>query len=69
MLHQLDSNFIIIKQWVSEDDRNILFDHTKKIREKRNRSKASISGTILTRTVKITNTGADPGKAVDSRDR
>ena len=35
MLHQLDSNFIVIKQWINEDDRNFLFDHTKRLRERK----------------------------------
>lgn len=65
-LHQLDSNYLVIKQWIPEGDQEVLFDHTRKIREKQNRSKASTSGTVLTRTVeKIADTEADPGKALD----
>lgn len=30
-----DSNYIVIKQWIPEGDQIILFDHTKKLREKK----------------------------------
>ena len=28
-----DSNYIIIKQWIPEADQDILFEHTRKLRE------------------------------------
>lgn len=30
---QRDSNYIIIKQWISEDFQEELFDHTRRLRE------------------------------------
>lgn len=36
LLHsQRDPNFIIIKQWIPEADQDILFEHTRKMREGR----------------------------------
>lgn len=30
-----DSNYIVIKQWIPEGDQTLLFDHTKKLRERK----------------------------------
>ena len=35
ILFQRDSNYIVIKQWIPENGQTILFDHTKKLREKK----------------------------------
>lgn len=32
-LKQHDTSYIIIKRWISEDDQEILFEHSRKIRE------------------------------------
>ena len=32
---QRDSSYIIIKQWIPEADQDILFEHTRKVRETR----------------------------------
>lgn len=34
-LFQHDSNYIVIKQWIPEHDQIILFDHTKKQKERK----------------------------------
>ena len=34
-LYQHDGNYIVIKQWIPEGDQIILFDHTKKLKEKK----------------------------------
>ena len=31
---QLDSNYIVIKRWVPEEDQEILFEHTRRLRER-----------------------------------
>ena len=35
ILYQRDSNYIVIKQWIPEADQLILFDHSKKLRERK----------------------------------
>ena len=35
ILNQRDSNYIIIKQWIPEGDQLLLFEHTKKLRERK----------------------------------
>jgi hypothetical protein len=32
---QTDPSFIIIKRWIPEDDQEILFEHTRKLRDRR----------------------------------
>ena len=34
-LYQHDGDYIVIKQWIPEGDQIILFDHTKKLKEKK----------------------------------
>lgn len=34
-LYQRDTNYIIIKQWIPEGDQVVLFEHTKKLRERK----------------------------------
>ena len=33
--YQRDSNYIVIKQWIPEGDQIILFEHTKKLKERK----------------------------------
>ena len=33
--NQHDSNYMIIKKWIPENEQNILFDHTKKLRSRK----------------------------------
>ncbi|KAI4277132.1 MAG: hypothetical protein LQ337_002005 [Flavoplaca oasis] len=41
-----DSNYIIIKRWISENDQDKLFDHTKKLREQRQQQKLLMSAPV-----------------------
>ena len=34
-MRQRDLNYIIIKRWIPERDQDILFEHTKKLRERK----------------------------------
>lgn len=34
LLFQVDADYIIIKQWIPEPDQEILFEHTRKLRER-----------------------------------
>ena len=34
-INQRDSNYIIIKRWIPEHEQDILFDHTKRLRERK----------------------------------
>lgn len=40
--YQRDSNYIIITQWIPQDDQIILFDHTKKLRERKQITESNV---------------------------